>query len=79
MSSDTRSGPAVAISSTVTGAPAGLSPGAGAATTLGTLSNVPGTDNEAHRGYGQTMTKARPITFSIGTGPWQRASCDTSR
>ena len=27
---------------------------------------------------GQTITNARPITLSIGTGPWQRESCETS-
>ena len=26
---------------------------------------------------GHTMTNARPMMLSIGTGPWQRASCDT--
>lgn len=55
--------PATAVSSGVSRA------GSPAANGAGTFSNVGGTDRLVQRPLGQTMTNARPITFSIGTWP----------
>ena len=51
----------------------------GIATGPGTPSNVDGTDRVSHLLLGQTITKARPMTFSTGTVPWHRESSETAR
>ena len=64
---------------TASAGPVGTALGEPRATGPGTLSNVEGTGSVSHRLLGHTMTNARPMMFSIGTGPWHRESCDTMR
>ena len=46
---------------------------------LGIAANVDGVPKVSQCALGQTITKALPITFAIGTCPEHRESADTNR